>query len=75
MTSGLRNNETEAMRRIEITIQISGDVKPPALNIAMSLEQLSHTVSNENAAIFTQNDKFFFLINGFIQAIFARASV
>ena len=38
-TSGLRSTEIEAVRMIVITIQISGDVSPPSLNIAMSVEQ------------------------------------
>ena len=38
-TSGLRSSEIEAVAMIVITIQISGDVSPPSLNIAMSVEQ------------------------------------
>ena len=50
-TSGLRSIEIEAVTMIVITIQISGDVSPPSLNIAMLVERNYTKLGNISANI------------------------
>ena len=50
-TSGLRSIEIEAVTMIVITIQISGDVSPPSLNIAMLVETELLEMEEQNSCI------------------------